>query len=274
MQRRKPIGIFDSGVGGLSIARAIKRILPEEDLIYFADVGFSPYGNKSKNIIQQRSEDIVNFLINKNCKIVVVACNTATVNSISDLRAKLAIPIVGVEPAIKPAALQSKTGVIGVLATQQTLESESFQLLKAKYSHVVNIKTKACPKFVSLVESLEHNYEQAKEVAEQYIRPLLLQGCDQIVLGCTHFSFLSTVIKDVVCNEANIIDTAVPVAMELKRRLYSLNLNKTDSVSGVVEFWTSGDSTKAINSISELWEQDVNVFEHRSLKLPEIDILN
>jgi len=261
MERQKPIGIFDSGVGGLSIARAIKRILPEEDLVYFADVGFSPYGNKSKKIIQQRSEDIANFLINKNCKMIVMACNTATVNSISDLRAKLAIPIVGVEPAIKPAALQSKTGVIGVLATQQTLESESFQLLKAKYSHKVNIVTKACPKFVSLVESLEHNYEQASEAAEQYIRPLLSQGCDQIVLGCTHFSFLSAVIKDVVGSEANIIDTAVPVAMELKRRLHSLNLNKTSSENGIVEFWTSGDLTKAIDSISELWQQDINVFE-------------
>jgi len=261
MEKQKSIGIFDSGVGGLSIARAIKSTLPEENLVYFADIAFSPYGNKSQEAIKNRTEDIANFLMNQNCKILVMACNTATVNAISDLRSKLSIPIVGVEPAVKPAARQSQTGVIGVLATQQTLESESFQLLKDKYSHNVNIETQACPKFVSLVENLDHDHDKASEIAEQYIRPLLSKGCDQIVLGCTHFSFLSTVIKEVVGSEVNVIDTAMPVAMELKRRLHNLKLDTAACENGTVEFWTSGNSTKAIDSISELWEQDVNVHE-------------
>ncbi len=261
MEKQKAIGIFDSGVGGLSIARAIKNILPEEDLVYFADIEFSPYGNKPKDIIKQRSEYIVNFLIKQNCKIIVVACNTATVNSINDLRSKTAIPMVGVEPAIKPAALQSKTGVIGVLATEQTLESESFLRLTTKYAQKVKVETKACPQFVSLVESLNHNSEQAVDVAEHYIRPLLAKGCDQIILGCTHFSFLRPAIDSVVGSKANIIDTATPVAMEVKRKLHSLNLAATANNNGTVELWTSGDSAQAITSIGELWQQDINVFK-------------
>lgn len=265
MQKQKPIGIFDSGVGGLSIVKAIKRITPNENLIYFADTEFSPYGNKSKEIINQRSENIINFLISQNCKMVVMACNTATVNSISNLRAKFSIPIVGVEPAIKPAALQSKTGTIGILATAQTLESESYNLLQSKYSQQVNIETTACPKFVSLVENLNHNNKQAVQITEEYIHPLLVKGCDQIVLGCTHFSFLSDVIKSVVGDKATIIDTAIPVATEVKRRLQNHNLNKSEGVIGTVEFWTSGDSSKVLKPISKLWEQDIKVFEAKNL---------
>ena len=265
MEKQKSIGIFDSGIGGLSIARAIKHILPEENLVYFADVAFSPYGNKSRELINQRSADIANFLVNQNCKLVVMACNTATVNSINNLRSKLSIPIVGVEPAIKPAALQTKTGVIGVLATQQTLISESFLVLKANYSHKVKIATKACPEFVSLVESLDLNSERAKEITKQYIGPLISQGCDQIVLGCTHFSFLKTIIKEAAGSEVCILDTATPVALEVQRRLQSLDLNKPESADGKVKFWTSGDVTKTTKSISELWQQNVDVAEVNSL---------
>ncbi|MGV2871651.1 glutamate racemase [Colwellia sp. E150_009] len=259
MERHKSIGIFDSGVGGLSIAEAINELLPEENLVYFADIGFSPYGNKSTKIIKKRSKEIVKFLISQNCKLVVVACNTATVNSISNLRAETSIPIIGVEPAIKPAALQSKTGIIGVLATKQTIASRSFQNLRDKYSEKVSIKTKACPKFVTLVESLNHNSEQARTTAEQYIQPLLSQNCDQIVLGCTHFSFLKTTIENIVGLNVNIIDTAVPVAKEVKNKLQSNNLENTENTKGIVEFWVSGNSAQASESINELWEKDVKV---------------
>ncbi|MGL1931292.1 MAG: glutamate racemase [Desulfotalea sp.] len=264
MERQKPIGIFDSGVGGLSIGRAIRRTLPKEDLVYFADLEFSPYGIKSKNIIKERSEYIVNFLINQGCKAIVVACNTATVNSISNLRSKFSIPIVGVEPGIKPAALLSKTGVIGVLATEQTLKSDSFQLLKERYSNNIRIETMACPKFVSLVENFTHNTVQAVDVAEKYIQPLLSEGCDQIILGCTHFSFLRSTIDKVVRSKANIIDTATPVATELNRRLYQLNQLNQKNTTGNGEFWTSGDSKKAIEAMSKLWGEDIIVLEATS----------
>lgn len=276
MEKQKSIGIFDSGVGGLSIGRAIKNLLPEEDIVYFADIEFSPYGNKPQNIINQRSEDIVNFLIKQNCKIVVVACNTATVNSISNLREQVSIPLVGVEPAIKPAALSSKSGVIGVLATEQTIESDSFKLLESKYAHHVEIKTKACPKFVSLVENLNHNSQEAAEAAEQYIRPLLQQGSDQIVLGCTHFSFLTPAIKEVVGEGVNIIDTAIPVAMQVKRVLEKLNLEKEPALlagkdsNPIIEFWTSGNADQVAKSLSKLWEQSIHVSEAK-LRTPVIN---
>jgi len=265
MVRQQSIGIFDSGVGGLSIARAIKHILPQENLVYFADIAFSPYGNKSKNTIEQRTENITNFLIEQNCKMIVVACNTATVNSVSNLRSKFSIPIVGVEPAIKPAALQSKSGVIGVLATAQTLQSDSFAQLKAKHANKVRIEEKACPQFVSLVENLEYNNEQAIEVAEHYIRPLLSQGCDQLVLGCTHFSFLTATIKKIVGAEVNIIDTATPVAMELKRKLHSHNFETLINEEGTVEFWSSANSKKVTESISQLWGKNIKVIAIDSL---------
>lgn len=261
MEKQKSIGIFDSGVGGLSIGRAIKQLLPDEDIVYFADTEFSPYGNKSQNIINQRSEDIVNFLINQGCKIIVVACNTATVNSIRSLRLKVSIPLVGVEPAIKPAALQSKSGVIGILATEQTIQSESFNQLKSQYSQSVQIETKACPQFVTLVENLHHESQEALEIAEEYIRPLLLKGSDQIVLGCTHFSFLKPAICNVVGEDVNIIDTAAPVALQVKRILESFNLEKENSTTPSVEFWTSGGVNKIIKSLSQLWEQDINISE-------------
>ncbi|KGJ93368.1 glutamate racemase [Thalassotalea sp. ND16A] len=264
MEKQKPIGIFDSGVGGLSICHAIRRALPEENLVYFADIGFSPYGVKSKDIINERSEYIVSFLINQGCKAVVVACNTATVNTISNLRAKFSIPIIGVEPGIKPAALQSKTGIISVLATEQTLESDSFQRLMAKYSKAVKINAIACPKFVTLVENLEHYSEQAVDVAEQYIRPLLTEGSDQIILGCTHFSFLRTIIDQVVGQEANVIDTAAPVAMEVNRRLDKLNLLNSKNTDIYAEFWTSGDYAKVIEPMSQLWGQDIHLFAIRA----------
>jgi glutamate racemase len=261
MEQQKPIGIFDSGVGGLSVGRAIRAALPKEDLMYFADLGFSPYGVKAPPIIKERSEYIVNFLINQGCKAVVVACNTATVNTISHLRSKFSIPIFGVEPGIKPAALHSKTGVIGVLATQQTLESGSFQQLKAIYSKMVTIETMACPEFVSLVENLNHNSEKATVVAEQYIRPLLSAGCDQIILGCTHFSFLVSTINKIVGGEATIIDTATPVAMEVSRRLGTLNLQYINGSQGKATFWTSGNSAHVMGPMSELWGCGITVSE-------------
>lgn len=261
MQRQQSIGIFDSGIGGLSIGQAIKRTLPAENLIYFADSDFSPYGIKSNKVIKERSEYIVDFLIKQGCKAIVVACNTATVNSVSDLRSKFSIPIIGVEPGIKPAALQSKTGVIGVLATEQTLNSDTFKGLKARYSKKVRIETKACTHFISLVEELNHNSEYAVEVAEQYILPLLSEGCDQIILGCTHFSFLRTTIDKVVQSKANIIDTAIPVAIELNRRLRQLNQQNSTNVTSKVEFWTSGDPVKMTRTMSMLWGHNINVLK-------------
>lgn len=153
-------------------------------------------------MIEKRSEYIVDFLYKRGCKAIVVACNTATVNSIDKLRKKFNIPIVGVEPGIKPAALQSNTGVIGVLATEQTINSSSFQALKNRFSHQVKIEVQACPKLVDLVENSNLNSEKSIKVVNDYILPLLSKGADHIVLGCTHYSFLTPVIEQVVKGKA------------------------------------------------------------------------
>lgn len=257
--QNKPIGVFDSGIGGLSIAHAIKDELPNEDLMYFADLAFSPYGDKSQQIIKERSEFIVRFLVKQGCKAIVVACNTATVNTISYLREIFSVPIIGVEPGIKPAALLSKTGVIGVLATERTISSDSFQILRAKYANTVSIESIACPKFVTLVEECEHESEAALSVAEQYIRPLLSRKCDQIILGCTHFSFLKSTISKVVLTEANIIDTALPVATEVKRRLHNLNLLNERNILGKSQFWSNNNYTYLTATLNQLWKHDMEI---------------
>lgn len=261
MDKQKPIGIFDSGLGGLSIAHAVKSILPEEDVVYVADIEYSPYGCKSKQVIADRSERILKFLIEQGCKLIVVACNTATVNSIGLLRSQCSIPIVGVEPGVKPAAMQSETGVIGVLATEQTLKSDSFRQLKACYTSKVRIEERACPDFVSIVESLEHEEQAATVTAERYIRPLLDEGCDKIILGCTHFSFLKPAISKVVEDKADIIDTAEAVAKEVQRRLNHSNLRNENDTQGSIKFWTTGTSENTAVSVGKLWQKEVSVFQ-------------
>ena len=258
MENEKPIGIFDSGLGGLSVARAIRDILPDEDIVYVADSEYSPYGSKTKDEVAERSKAIADFLISQNCKLIVVACNTATVNSISILRSRSSIPFVGVEPGIKPAAAQSVSGVVGVLATEQTLCSDSYQELKARYSQTVRIEERACPDFVSIVEELDHESEAAVAKAEQYIRPLLEAGCDQLVLGCTHFSFLKPAINKVVGNKAVVIDTAIAVGREVQRRLNHPGLSRGSNAGSNVQFWTSGEIENTTNSIQNLWGHEVD----------------
>ncbi|OUS35570.1 glutamate racemase ['Osedax' symbiont bacterium Rs2_46_30_T18] len=259
MQRQQPIGIFDSGVGGLSIGLAIRGSLASENLVYFADLAFAPYGIKSTQVINQRCEYIVDFLLQQGCKAIVIACNTATVNSINNLRAKFSVPIIGVEPGIKPAAEQSKTRVIGILATEQTLQSDSFAQLTARFSQQVEILSVACPKFVTLVESLKHNTDEAVTVVEQYINPLLAAGCDQIILGCTHFSFLRSSIEKVIGTDVDIIDTATAVALQLEHRLNQQGLQNLTKAKGEEKFWTSAQGDEVVESIASLWGDEIRL---------------
>jgi len=261
MVKKSPIGVFDSGVGGLSITHSIRRELPSENIIYVADFKCSPYGNKSKEVIEDRSEYIVEFLFNRGCKAIVVACNTATVNSIGKLRRKFNIPIVGVEPGIKSAAKQSNSGVIAVLATERTIKSASFKALKSRFSHQVRIEVKACQGFVELVEDGDLNSETSIKVVNGYILPLLSKGADHIVLGCTHYSFLTPVIEKIVEGKATIIDTAKPVALELKNRLTNLNILHPSHDVGEVQFFSTDTSSNVSKRISDLWGCSVDVLE-------------
>lgn len=258
MAKKCPIGIFDSGVGGLSIAHGIRSELPSEDILYVADLGYSPYGSKAKEIIEDRSEYMVDYLCKQGCKVVVVACNTATVNSIAMLREKFDIPIVGVEPGIKPAAMQSSTGVIAVLATEQTIKSVSFQELKNRFSELVKIETRACPGLVELVESGNIHSKKSISVVSDYVVPLLSKGADRIVLGCTHFSFLAPVMEPILKDKARLVDTAKPVALEVKNQLTNHDLLRPCGV-GEIQFCSTEMSANTSRKIGHLWGDKVDV---------------
>lgn len=259
---QQPIGIFDSGVGGLSIAKDIHALVPNENLIYVADQAFAPYGSKSPQQIQERCQNITQFLIEKNCKAIVVACNTATVNAIEFLREQYSLPIIGVEPGIKPAALNSKSGIIGVLATEQTIQSAAFNSLINRFKPHVKVEVQACPKMVELVEANNLESDEAMSIVAEYISPLLEKGADQIALGCTHYVFLESLINKVVDNRAEIVNTASPVAAQVRRRLLEKNLLSNANYIGNVTLYSSSASEQNINLLNQLWGSEPSHYLH------------
>jgi glutamate racemase len=225
-----PIGIFDSGVGGLSILRHIHALLPNEALLYFADSGFAPYGEKPEAVIVERVLSIADFLLQQNCKAIVVACNTATAAAIAALREKYpSLTVVGVEPGLKPAAAQTKTNVVGVLATERTLASDKFQALHEQQaaSGDVRFLQQACVGLADQIEKGELASIQTVSLVRRYVEPLITQGADTLVLGCTHYPFvleqIETVIKSLQ-KEVSIIDTGAAVARHLQRLLEQSHL--------------------------------------------------
>lgn len=254
--RQQPIGIFDSGIGGLPIAEQIQRLLPNEQLIYFADTKFAPYGEKSEEFILQRAETITNWFISQDVKAIVVACNTATMVAIQQLRANFALPFIGVEPGVKPGAIQTKTGVIGVLATPKTLSSLAFHQLAARVASDIQVEMQPCPKFVHLVESLQLEPEQTLATVQEYLAPLLAKNVDTIILGCTHFAHLAEVIKQVAGDQINLISTEQPVALEVKRRLTELDLLANSQQTGGIKFFTNGDLTLYQSQLQRLWHTE------------------
>ena len=254
-----PIGVFDSGVGGLSVLREIRRELPSEDLIYVADSGYAPYGDRPEDYVRGRAIAIMEFLRAQNVKAVVVACNTATGIAVDALRARYTQPIVAIEPAVKPAAAQTRSKVVGVLATTQTLKGQKFAKLVSTHAGDVEVLTRACPGLVEQVERGEVGSSSTRSLVEQYLRPLIDKGADTIVLGCTHYPFISDVIRDVAGPAVSIIDSAGPVARELRRRLHVNNLLATDTRVGTETFWTTGEPDQVAIVIEQLWSRKVVV---------------
>lgn len=248
-----PVGIFDSGIGGLSVARKIRELLPGENIVYVADSLHAPYGEKSDNYIFQRMSAVTAFLLARGVKAVVVACNTATTTAISRLRARYSIPIVGVEPGIKPATLSTHTGVIGVLATPRTLQTNSFTVLAERFAENVKIEIQPCPDLVARIEALNFNSDQTITLLKQYIEPLLDKGADTIVLGCTHYNHVSELISEIAGKNVAIIKTDAAVAKEVARRLSSEGLLAVSDHTGSEEFWTSGPLTAYHQQIEQLW---------------------
>jgi len=259
MNSASPIGVFDSGVGGLSVLREIRRELPGEDLLYVADSAHAPYGDKSAELITARSIAIVEFLLSKHAKAIVVACNTATGVAVETLRTKFSVPIVAMEPAVKPAAAHTKSGVIGVLATSRTIASDNFAKLHNRFGADVKILMQACPGLVEQVEAGQLSDGKLRALVEQYILPLLANGADTLVLGCTHYPFLTSLIQEIAGSSVAIIDPSPAIARELRRRLTMASLVLPESRAGTEQFWSSAATSKTRQVISQLWQADVEV---------------
>lgn len=223
------IGIFDSGSGGLSVFRAIYKLLPNQQYIFFSDNANCPYGEKSREFIQERCCKITEFLLNKGANIIVVACNTATGAAINMLREKYKIKFIGMEPAIKPAALYSHTGVIGVLATAGTLSGAKYLNNKEKYATDVKVVESVGSGWVELVENGEIEGNKAEKIVLKSLKPLLEAGADNIVLGCTHYPFLKNIIEKFTGKDINIIDPAPAVASQLIKVMKTEELLNEDN---------------------------------------------
>lgn len=236
---KQMIGIFDSGTGGLSVFREIYRLLPDERYIYYSDNANCPYGEKSREYIIDRARTITSFLISKGADIVVVACNTATAAAISSLREEFPICFIGMEPAVKPAAQATATGVVGVLATAGTLKATKYIDTREKWAHDVKIVEHIGQGFVELVENGTVTGEEAEAVVEKSVRPLIDAGADTIVLGCTHYPFLSETIRKVAGKPIKLIDPAPAVAKHLLDIMQENGLIRKDGFS--MDLNSSGD---------------------------------
>ena len=239
-----PIGVFDSGVGGISVLRDIRRLLPHENLVYYADSGHCPYGGKTREQIQARAVAITEYLIARGAKLIVVACNTATIAAVEHLRATYPIPFVGMEPAVKPAAAQTRSGVVGVLATGAALAGDKFHKLVADHAGGVRIITQPCPGLVEQVEEGLLDTLETRKLVQRYTAPLLQQGADVLVLGCTHYPFLRPLIQEVAGKDVSLIDTGAAVARQAQRLLEREGLINDADAAGSIEWHGSGDAAQ------------------------------
>lgn len=241
MENNEAIGIFDSGIGGTSIWSAIHELLPNEKTIYLADSKNAPYGQKPKEEIIALSMKNTEFLLNMNCKLIVVACNTATTNAIQELRAKYDVPFIGIEPAIKPAVLHSKTQIIGVLATQGTLSSTLFNKTTEKYQDTKIIE-QVGNGLVQLIESGQINSPEMTQLLNSYLKPMIEANIDYLVLGCSHYPYLIPQIKAILPNHIQIIDSGEAVAKQTQK-LLSETIGFNSSTKSETVFYTNTDSS-------------------------------
>ena len=249
------IGVFDSGVGGLSITKCIAAQLPHENIIYIADSLHAPYGEKSVDFIIQRVNTITKLLIAKGVKAIVIACNTATVNAIEQLRAQVNIPIIGVEPAIKPAAKQSISKKIAILATQATSGNQRFKDLIDLHHNGAQVLIQPCPGLVEFIEQGKQHSHACNALLRQYIEPLVNQGIDTLVLGCTHYPFVQHQISVIAGPQVSIIETASPVTLQLSKKLAEMNLTASNSQQGQTQFFSSLATKQQEKIFSQLWQE-------------------
>jgi glutamate racemase len=241
MTNNNPIGVFDSGIGGTSIWNAIHELLPNEKTIYLADSKNAPYGQRTKEEIVALSKKNVDFLIGMNCKLIVVACNTATTNAILELRAEYDIPFVGIEPAIKPAAINSKTQTIGILATKGTLNSELFNKTAEMFQDTTIIEQVGYG-LVQLIEDGNLNSPEMTQLLETYLQPMIDANIDYLVLGCSHYPYLIPQIKKILPDHIQIIDSGEAVARQTKALLRE-KVGFSDAEKEEPVFYTNANPT-------------------------------
>jgi glutamate racemase len=252
MTNNQPIGLFDSGIGGTSIWHAIHQLLPNESTIYLADSKNAPYGQKSKEEIIALSRKNVELLLEKNCKLIVVACNTATTNAIKELRDSYDIPFIGIEPAIKPAALNSKTQIIGILATKGTLNSALFAKNLAKYKNIKFVEQVGFG-LVQLIENGEIHSAEMSGLLESYLQPMIAANIDYLVLGCSHYPYLIPQIKKILPKSIQIIDSGAAVAIQTQHVLENeIGLNALSTTYHT--FFTNGNSKVLKEVLNQQYE--------------------
>ena len=243
-----PIGIFDSGVGGTSIWKEIHALLPNEHTIYLADSANAPYGDKGKEAIINLSIKNTEYLLSENCKLIVVACNTATTNAINVLRKTYDIPFIGIEPAIKPAALYSKTKAIGILATKGTLSSDLFHATTNLHANGHTLIEQVGYGLVELIENGKKDSEETKALLKTYLQPMLDANIDYLVLGCTHYPYLMPLLLELLPKHVKIIDSGQAVARQTKAVLEKNDLLNTGNLRAKHAFYSNA-STQVLSSL-------------------------
>jgi glutamate racemase len=257
--QQAPIGVFDSGVGGLSVLSEIRSLMPNESLLYVADCGHIPYGEKTPEFIRQRCVVMAEFFQQQGAKALVLACNTATVAGVADLRERYPDwPIVGMEPAVKPAAAATRSGVVGVLATTGTLQSAKFAALLDRFALDVQVVTQPCPGLVELIETGDLVSPTIRNLLRSYVEPLLAAGCDTIILGCTHYPFLKPLLREMIPESISLIDTGGAVARQLQRLLTQRELLSSGPALDT-GFWSSADPENFRNILPLLWKNSGSV---------------
>lgn len=253
MHKPSAIGVFDSGLGGISVLHEIRHLLPSESLIYIADSAHVPYGEKSPEFIIQRSLAISEFLLAQPVKAIVVACNTATAAAVTELRQRWPdVLFVAMEPAVKPAVQASRSGKIGVLATTGTLRSARFAALLERFACDVDVITQPCPGLVELIEAGELNSAATQTVLTDYVAPLLQAGCDTLILGCTHYPLIKPLLYSLVPADVQLIDTGAAVARRLHSELAKHDL-LADAQQSTDNFFGSGDIATTQRTLALLW---------------------
>ena len=255
-----PIGALDSGLGGLSVLREIRKALPLEDLLFACDCGKAPWGDRPGSWIEDRVMKIAGFLTAHRVKAIVVACNTATSAAIDRLRAEFPFPVIGIEPAVKPAVRMTKDGVVGVLATTRTITSNRLESLIERFAGNDRVIPVACPGLMEQVEAGEFHTPKTRRIIEKYVGPLIDQGADTLVLGCTHYPFLADEIQAVAGKDVVIIDPSPAVARFLAQRLTEEgSIRKTAGASAISRFWCTGNPDARTETLQKLWSPEVSM---------------